>query len=153
MSYLNRASNLRHYFRKLPSAFSLQPSILTAVKSHAPALLLSLYIFSFWILPQGWNEDNPLDGSWRYALGRFRGLGLSLGKDSWFTYGPLAHWFGAPMGTEQYQPFPYYVLGLFVAGIIGITFARILLSSGLSYRLRFIAVIIFPFSNSSLYPF
>jgi len=115
------------------------------MKVHAPALLLSLYIFSFWILPQGWNEDNTLDGSWRYALGKFRGLGLSLGKDTWFTYGPLAHWFGAPMGTEQYQPFPYYVLGLFVAGIMGITFSRILLSTELSYRLRLVAVIIFPF--------
>jgi hypothetical protein len=67
-------------------------------------------IFFFWILPQGWNEDNTIDGSWRYALGKFRGLGFSLGKDSWFTYGPLAHWFAAPMGTEQYQPFPYYIL-------------------------------------------
>lgn len=115
------------------------------MKSHIPALLLSLYVFSFWILPQGWNEDNALDGSWRYALGKFRGLGFSLGKDSWFTYGPLAHWFGSPMGTEQYQPFPYYVLGFFVAGIIGISFARILSTIDLPYRLRLITVIIFPF--------
>jgi hypothetical protein len=118
--------------------------LLSTVKIHAPALLLFLYVFSFWILSQGWNEDNTIDGSWRYALGKFRGLGFSLGKDSWFTYGPLAHWFGAPMGTEQYQPFPYYVLGLFVAGIIGISFARILFTIGLSYRLRLISVIIFP---------
>jgi hypothetical protein len=136
---------LRHYFRQLLPAFSLQPSILSAVKIHAPALLLSLYIFSFWILPQGWNEDNPLDGSWRYAFGKFRGLGFSLGKDSWFTYGPLAHWFGAPIGTEQYQPFPYYVLGFLVAGIIGISFSRILATIDLSYRLRIITVFIFPF--------
>ena len=107
--------------------------------------MLALYIFSFWILPQGWNEDNALDGSWRYALGKFRELGLSLGKDSWFTYGPLAHWFGAPMGTEHYQPFPYYVLGLLVAGLIGITFARVLAAIDLSFRTRLILVIIFPF--------
>lgn len=119
--------------------------ILSTVKIHAPALLLFLYVFSFWILPQGWDEGNTLDGSWRYALGKFRGLGFSLGRDSWFTYGPLAHWFGAPMGTEQYQPFPYYVFGLCVAGIMGITFSRILLSTELSYRLRLVAVIIFPF--------
>ena len=66
------------------------------LKSRLPALLLALYLFSFWALPQGWNEENLLDGSWRYALGRFRELGFSLGRDSWFTYGPLAHWFGAP---------------------------------------------------------
>ena len=90
----------------------------STVRIHAPGLLLSLYVFSFWILPQDWNEDNTLDGSWRYALGMFRGDGFSLGKDSWFTYGPLAHWFGAPMGAEQYHPFPFYVLGFFVAGII-----------------------------------
>ena len=89
--------------------------ILSLIKNHLPATMLVLYILSFWILPQDWNEDNALDGSWRYALGKFRGLGLSLGKDSWFTYGPLAHWFGAPMGTEQFQPFPYYVFGLFIA--------------------------------------
>lgn len=118
--------------------------IFPAVKTHASALLLFLYIFSFWLSPQGWNEDNPLDGSWRYALGKFRELGLSLGKDSWFTYGPLAHWFGAPMGTEQYQPFLYYLAGLFVAGIIGITFTRILGATGLSFRSRLISTLIFP---------
>lgn len=135
---------MRHNFRNFFLVFSLQPSFFSVVKSHAPALLLSLYFYSFWILTQGWNEDNTLDGSWRYALGKFREFGFSLGKDSWFTYGPLAHWFGAPMGPEQYQPLPYYILGIFVASVIGITFSRILLASGLSYRLRLIAVIIFP---------
>ncbi len=117
----------------------------STVRIHAPGLLLSLYVFSFWILPQDWNEDNTLDGSWRYALGMFRGDGFSLGKDSWFTYGPLAHWFGAPMGAEQYHPFPFYVLGFFVAGIIGISFARILSTIELPYYLRLISTIIFPF--------
>lgn len=144
MSHLNRVGNVRHNIKELLLTFGLQPSFFSAVKLHAPGLLLSLYFYSFWILPQGWNEDNTLDGSWRYALGKFRELGFSLGNDSWFTYGPLAHWFGAPMGTEQYQPLPYYILGIFVAGVIGITFSRILLASGLSYRLRLVAVIIFP---------
>lgn len=119
--------------------------ILSTVKIHAPALLLSLYIFSYWILPQTWNEDNPLDGSWRYALGKFRGLGFSLGKDSWFTYGPLAHWFGAPMGTERYQPFPCYLTALFVAVIIGYSFSRILALIDLPNRYRLAATFLFPF--------
>jgi hypothetical protein len=142
---MNRTGNVRQNFREFLLAFSIQPSIFSVVKSHVPALLLSLYLFSFWMLPQSWNEDNTLDGSWRYALGKFRELGFSLGKDSWFTYGPLAHWFGAPMGIEQYHPLPYYILGILVAGVIGITFSRILSASGLSYRFRLIAVIIFPF--------
>jgi len=37
--------------------------LFSTVKIHAPALLLSLYVFSYWILPQGWNEDNVLEGS------------------------------------------------------------------------------------------
>jgi hypothetical protein len=49
------------------------------------------------------------------------------------------------MGAEQYQPFPYYVFGLFIAGIIGITFSRVLFTLDLSYRFRLISVIIFPF--------
>ena len=137
-------SNFRLYFRELPSAPNLQPSLLSSVKSHIPALLLSLYLFSFWILPQGWNEDNPLDGSWRYAFGKFRELGLSLGRDSWFTYGPVAHWFGAPMGAGQYQPLPYYLLGLCVTGIVGYSFSRILNVLEMSYRFRLVAVLIFP---------
>jgi len=119
--------------------------VLSLLKNQASALLLSLYVISFWILPQDWNEDNVLDGSWRYALGKFRGLGFSLGKDSWFTYGPIAHWFGAPMGAERFQPFLYYILGLFVAVIIGITFSRILVCLDLSFRLRAIAALLFPF--------
>jgi hypothetical protein len=118
--------------------------IRSLLQNHLPALMLAVYTFSFWILPQDWNEDNILDGSWRYALGMFRKLGFSLGKDSWFTYGPLAHWFGAPMGTEQFQPFPYYVLGLFVAGIIGISFSRILVCLELSFPVRIFTVLIFP---------
>ena len=118
--------------------------ILAVMKPHIPALLLALYVFSFWVLPQGWNEDNALDGSWRYALGKFRGLGLSLGRDSWFTYGPVAHWFGAPMGVERYQPLPYYVFGLFVAAIMSLSCAKILAATALSFRARVVFVLLFP---------
>ncbi|HBG05765.1 MAG: hypothetical protein A2075_06250 [Geobacteraceae bacterium GWC2_58_44] len=120
--------------------------MLSSLKNRLPALMLALYIFSFWILPQDWAEGNSIDGSWRYALGKFRELGLSLGSDSWFTYGPLAHWFGAPMGQQRFQPLPYYLLGLFIAGIIVRYLSRIFDAVDLSWRVRLISVILLPFS-------
>lgn len=121
-----------------------------SLKSRLPALLFALYLFSYWALPQGWNEDNPLDGSWRYALGRFRELGFSLGRDSWFTYGPLAHWFGAPMGDERLHPLPYYLLGLFVAGSIGHYLNRIFDLLALSFRARLATALLLPLAFLSL---
>lgn len=115
------------------------------IRLYLPALLLSLYTLSFWVLPQDWSEGVALDGSWEYALGKYRELGFSLGRDSWFTYGPIAHWFGPPMGAEQFQPLPYYILGLFVAGVLGISFSRILASQELPLPVRIISVLIFPF--------
>ena len=112
--------------------------------------MLALYLFSFWALPQGWNEDNLLDGSWRYALGKFRELGFSLGRDSWFTYGPLAHWFGAPMGQERFQPWPYYLLGLFIAGVIAIHLTRVFEALALSFRARLLFALLLPFFFLSL---
>lgn len=119
---------------------------LLVLKKRLPSLLLAVYIYSFWALPSSWNEDNLLDGSWRYALGKFRGLGFSLGRDSWFTYGPIAHWFGPPMGSEQFQPFPFYLLGLLVAAIIGVYSARIFDSLGLSFRAALTCALLFPIS-------
>lgn len=118
----------------------------SSLKSRLPALLLALYLFSFWALPQGWNEDNLLDGSWRYALGKYRELGFSLGRDSFFTYGPVAHWFGAPMGQERFQPWPYYLLGLLVAGVVAIHLARLFEALELSPRARILAALSLPFS-------
>ena len=116
------------------------------LKSRLPALLLALYLFSFWALPQGWNEENLLDGSWRYALGRFRELGFSLGRDSWFTYGPLAHWFGAPMGQERFQPLPYYLLGLFVVTLVALHLTRIFDALNCSFRARLAVALLIPVS-------
>ena len=119
---------------------------LSLLKNHSPGVLLTIYFFSFWILPQGWDESSTLDGSWRYAFSKFRQLGLALGNDSWFTYGPLAHWFGEPMGLERFYPLPFYLLGLFVAVIIGISFTRLVAEIDLSFRLRVVATLVFPLS-------
>ena len=90
-----------------------------------PAIVF-LYILSYWILPIDWNEFEEYDGSWVYASGKLRSLNLAVGKDCWFTYGPVAHWFGPPLGQESYQPWPYYVLGLFVAALFFVCLRKLL---------------------------
>lgn len=131
-------------WKGLRSGAKSMRSIASLVNRYLPAAALSLYLFSFWVLPRTWDEDNVLDGSWLYALGKFRELGFSLGRDSWFTYGPLAHWFGAPMGSV-FHPFPFYLFGLLVAGIVGVYFSRILAATVSSLTGRVIAALLFPF--------
>ncbi|MDH5768275.1 MAG: hypothetical protein OEZ31_04865, partial [Nitrospirota bacterium] len=105
-----------------------------------------LYILSYWVLPREWDENNELDGSWSYALGKFRSLNLALGKDSWFTYGPVSHWFGPPMGIEHYQPLPYYVIGAFVAVLFFICMRKIFKNAESELSIKIIAFFIFLFS-------
>lgn len=104
-----------------------------------------LYVLSYWMLPREWDENNELDGSWVYALGKFRTLNLALGKDSWFTHGPVSHWFGPPIGIERYQPLPYYVIGAFVAVLFFICMKKILKNVGLGLSIKTIAIFIFLF--------
>lgn len=111
---------------------------------QVPALLLAGYIFSFLVLPQELEQESLLDGSWRYSLGKFRELGFSLGSDSWFTYGPVAHWFGPPIGSEQFHPLPYYLTALVIACVTAISLLRILSSLDLGFRYRVAAVLLFP---------
>lgn len=108
--------------------------------------LTAVYIFSFWILPQDWYIENELDGSWIYALGKLRSLNLSLGKDSWFSFGPVSHWFGPPMGLEHYQPWPYYVLGLFVVGLFFVCLKKIIEKTAIGFPVKAIVLVSFSLS-------
>ena len=109
-----------------------------------PVILIVIYLISSWIGPLDWEPNNELDGSWRYALGKLRVLGLSLGKDAFFTYGPLAHWFGPPIGGERYQPFLYYLLGIAIVIIIGVCLFQILSRSTVPYPIKLFIAFIFP---------
>lgn len=114
-------------------------------------LLTALYIFSFWIMTRTWHVDDlELDSSWVYALGKMRSLHLSLGRDAWFTFGPISHWFGPAMGVERYQPLPYYFVGLFVATLFFICLRKIFQKTALALSVKTILFIFFSLSLVSI---
>jgi len=108
------------------------------------AALPSIYILSFWVTPRDWDAANECDGSWIYAFAKFRQLNYSLGKDSWFTSGPISKWFGPPLGNEVYQPIMYYVIGIIITGLIFICFREIFKRSLLNVFLVGIMAFFFP---------
>lgn len=112
--------------------------------ANIPVILIAMYLISSWISPMDWDPNNEIDGSWRYALGKFRSLGISLGKDAYFTYGPVAHWFGPPMGAEHYQPLPYYLLGLVVIAILSVSLFNLFSKSTIPYSVKLAIAFAFP---------
>jgi|GEM_PF-6256171 len=77
------------------------------------SFLLAFFFLLNWIFRINVFEGSVLDLSWFYALDKMPKEGLKLGVDSFFTYGPLSHWFGLSF-TNTFQPIPYYIIGFFV---------------------------------------
>jgi hypothetical protein len=121
----------------------LKPAVNIFIKIFP--LLAGLFIFLTWLAPTDWDVNYEIDGSWIYALAKLPSLGMSLGKEAWFPYGPIAHWFVQPLGLEAAQPIPYYLLGLFVAGLIWFCLKRCLDNTG-GLVLRAVISILFLYS-------
>ena len=92
------------------------------------SLVLSLGITFFVVVlnighvPPLWDSDDLLDGSWQYSLTRLRLDNFSLGKDVFFTYGPLSQHLG-PLIENGQTPTATFILinfaftSLWIAGL------------------------------------
>lgn len=84
------------------------------------AALSVLYLAASWLDWVEWRGETGIDTSWFYALSKLRAEDLYLGKDIFFTYGPLAQWFGL-LAREGQEPallsficFGAYFIALFL---------------------------------------
>jgi hypothetical protein len=73
-----------------------------------PAALL---LISGWLQIPVWHVSDLIDASWLYALTRMRLDGVYLGKEVFFTYGPLAQHLGPLIFNGQTPTLLYFVVG------------------------------------------
>lgn len=77
-------------------------------------------------IPPRWYASNLLDGSWLYSLTRLRLDDSFLGKDIFFTYGPLSQYLGPMVVNGQLPDAPFYVVGILSMMCWGVAWFAIL---------------------------
>lgn len=88
----------------------------TKVLGTLASLLMAAYAASFWIDVDVWGTRVILDDSFKYALTKMRTDGLFLGKDVFFSLGPLAQYLGPLIEKGQAPNIAYVFVGLFFVG-------------------------------------
>lgn len=81
--------------------------------------LVACLVVSCWLQIGVWETRYLLDDSWRWATSRMRLEGLFLGKDAFFTYGPLSQYVGPLIEDGQRASPVFYLVGVvFLVGCV-----------------------------------